>query len=225
MQPYQIFSVYVNMRSIRNYISIIILAIVSLNSIDVKAQSRQDEEDYNALFKLKNIRGYAGFTAGVLNIEGDNITAKTGGSVAVILNHRLALGVTGSGFAGFQNTVIDNKKYSMVGGYGGLLIEPIIFPKRVVHLSFPIAFGGGENQYFKDSLGYRDWDHNYRDEFVQDFIYIEPGINLEFNLTKFMRFGITSSYMFTNTINTSPMDVTQLDGFSIAANLKLGWFK
>ena len=207
------------MKSIRN--SIITLALLLGLSPAASAQ----QEEYQSIFSFKNTRGYVGIHAGTLATEGSSLIAKTGGSAAIIFNHRLALGVTGTGFIGFQNTLVNNVEHSMTGGYGGLLIEPILGSRKRVHLSFPISFGVGENQYFKDSLGYREWDWNYRDEFVQDFVYIEPGVNVEFNLTKFMRFGITGSYMLTEVINTTPVASTQLDGLSLSANLKFGWFK
>ncbi len=174
---------------------------------------------------LNNIRGYASIHGGGMNMKGNHLIVKTGGTVAAIFNHKLALGVTGTGFLGFQNTIINGEHHSMAGGYGGLHIEPIFFSKKAIHFSFPLSIGGGENQYFKDSLGYEGWENLYTDEFVQDFVYIEPGMNVEVNLTKFIRFGITGSYIFTNVINTTPIAKSQLDGLSVSANLKFGWFK
>ena len=137
----------------------------------------------------------------------------------------MALGASGSGFAGSQAITIQNDDYSLYGAYGGLLIEPIIFPKQAIHLSFPTAIGGGQANYFLDTLGYRNWDWYETESFYNDFVFIEPGVNIEINLTKFMRFGITGSYLITNTLNQSKINSTQLDGLSVQATLKLGWFK
>jgi hypothetical protein len=205
--------------------------LIIIASLSAKAQneenatSNSDNSEYKSLFSLKNTRGYLGIHGGGMNLQDNNLIVKTGGTVAAIFDHRLALGVTGTGFIGFQNTIINGEQHSMAGGYGGLHIEPIFFSKKAIHFSFPVSLGAGENQYFKDSEGYEGWDNLYRDEFVQDFVYIEPGVNIEVNLTKFMRFGITGSYMITDVINTTPIVKSQLDGLSIGANLKLGWFK
>jgi len=219
MQPLQTRSVYSSMKSIRN---IIIITAVALG---IYSTAQAQEEEYKSLFSLKNTRGYVGIHGGALALQNNALIATSGGSAAVIFNHKLALGFTGTGFIGFQNVTVDNTLHSMTGGYGGLLIEPILASKRAVHLSFPISLGIGENQYFQDPVGYRDWDWNYRDEFVQDFVYIQPGVNVEVNLTKFMRFGVTGSYLLTNVVNTTPVASSQLDGLSVSANLKLGWFK
>ncbi len=229
MQPLANRSVYSSMR-ITNQLVIALLITATTLSSEAQVQDNEqlaytDNNEYKSLFSLKNTRGYAGIHAGALALDGQNIIAKTGGSAAVIFNQKLAVGFTGTGFIGFQNTTLNNEDYSMTGGYGGILIEPIIGSKKAIHLSFPVSFGIGENQYFKDSLGYREWEWNYRDEFVQDFVYIEPGVNIEMNLTKFMRFGVTGSYMLTDVLNTTQVANTQLDGLSISANIKLGWFK
>ena len=225
MQPSAINLVYVNMSLLKNKLSFIPVAVLLLISTSSVAQNDTPKEEYNALFNPISIRGNLGIHAGTLNSTGSDLILKTGGSVSVILNHKLGLGVTGTGFFSSQNLSIDGSQYSMAGGYGGFLIEPILFPKQTFHVSFPIAFGAGEAAYFKDSLGYREWDYSYRNAFYNDFVFIEPGVNFEINVTKFMRFGITGSYLVTNTINTSKLPQTTLDGLSISANLKLGWFK
>ncbi|NNJ56338.1 MAG: hypothetical protein HKP14_09405, partial [Bacteroidia bacterium] len=180
---------------------------------------------FKSLFNPISVRGNIGIHGGSIRTGGESLILKSGGSASVILNHKLGLGATGTGFAGSQNITLDGDKYSMYGGYGGFLIEPILFPKQTIHVSLPISFGGGEAAYFKDSLGYREWEHSYSNSFYNDFIFIEPGINIEINVTKFMRFGITGSYLITNTLNTSKLANTELDGLSLSANLKFGWFK
>lgn len=196
-----------------------------ISSLGFGQNEEADSEEYNSLLKLKNTRGYASFHAGSLNSSDESLVLRSGGSAAVIFNHNFALGVSGTAFTGFQNTSLNGEQYSMLGGYGGLFVEPILFPKSPIHVSFPVGFGAGQNQFFKDEDGYRDWDIEYQQDYIQDFVYLEPGINLELNLTKFMRFGITGSYLVTNTLNNSPIDKKTLDGFSASANLKFGWFK
>ena len=204
---------------------ILTLALVLCFSGVALSQNSPENQEYESLFSLKNTRGYIALNVGSMNLTDDNLSARTGGTAAVIFNHKLAIGVTGSGFVGYQNTNLSSETYSVVGGYGGLLIEPIIGSHKAVHLSFPVSFGAGQSQFFKDSLGYREWDNFYRDEFVQDFIYIEPGVNVEFNLAKFMRFGVGASYMLSDLVNTTLVSTNPMDGLGFSANLKFGWFK
>ena len=214
------------MSIIKNTISTLSVVTMLLISSSTFAQKNNStDEEFNALFNPISIRGNIGIHGGTLNSTGDNLILKTGGSASVILNHKLGLGFTGTGFASSQNINLDGDQYSSYGGYGGFLIEPIILPKQTIHVSLPISFGAGEAAYFKDSLGYRDWEYSYHNSFYNDFVFIEPGINIEINVTKFMRFGITGSYLFTNTLNTSKLANTELDGLSLSANVKFGWFK
>lgn len=205
-----------------------LLVIVGLIAFTHGTQAQDivtNNSEYQSVFNPLSIRGNIGLHTGALNVTNNQLILKSGGSVAVILNHKLALGASASGFAASQAITIQNDDYSLYGAHGGLLIEPIIFPKRALHLSFPTTIGGGQANYFLDSLGYRDWDWYETESFYNDFVFIEPGVNIELNLTKFMRFGITGSYLITNTLNQSKINSTQLDGLSVQATLKLGWFK
>ncbi len=223
MQPAALFIV----NKYKNKIKLLILitCLGSFSKVTFAQDIVTNSSEYQSIFNPLSIRGNIGLHTGALNLANNQLILKSGGSIAVILNHKLALGASGSGFAGSQAISDGNYNYSLYGGYGGLLIEPIIFPKQSIHLGFPTTVGGGQANYFRDSLGYRNWDFYQDETFYNDFVFIEPGVNLELNLTKFMRFGITASYLVTNTLNRSQFTETNLDGFSVQANLKLGWFK
>ncbi len=53
----------------------------------------------------------------------------------------------GFGGTGFINDIsynnAENQYTNLTGGYGGLLLEPIILPWFPVHVSLPILFGAG----------------------------------------------------------------------------------
>jgi len=223
MQPFKLLSVNTNMNKIKLIIICIGLGILSSKSNAQDIVTANSE--YQSIFSPLSIRGNIGLHAGTLNTGSNQLILKSGGSAAIILNHKLALGASGTGFAGSQAINNGSDKYSIFGGYGGLLIEPIIFPKQAIHLSFPTTIGAGQANYFLDTIGYRDWDFYQYETFYNDFVFIEPGVNLELNLTKFMRFGVSASYLISNTLNKSQFSQTNLDGLSIQANLKLGWFK
>jgi hypothetical protein len=207
----------------KSYLSLILVVFIASTSL---AQTdNNSSEEYQSFLNPVSIRGNIGLHTGSLNTTNNKLIFKTGGSIAIILNHQLAIGAKGSGFVGSQNFKLNNTTYSTYGGYGGLLIEPILMPKKAIHVSIPVVIGAGEIQYFEDELGYRNWDHYHHEGFYNDFIFIEPGINLEANLTNFMRFGVSASYLMTNTITNSEFETTNIDGLSLEATLKFGWFK
>ena len=110
----------------------------------------------------------------------------------------------------------------IAGGYGGLFFEPIIMPKYPVHISVPVLVGVGGVAY----AIYND-NHDYNDNFVEDsevFLVLEPGIELEFNFTKFFRFAITGTYRLTSDITLENTPVDALRGFSGGVTFKFGKF-
>jgi hypothetical protein len=150
-----------------------------------------------------------------------------GGEVAWIANHGIAIGFAGRGFFSepqpyFQSS---SKEFNYSGGYGGLLIEPILFPKMPVHLSFPVILGAGG---IARSIFY-DLNYPYEttDAYVESsdaFLIIEPGAELELNIARWIRFGFGCTYRFTQGIDNNDFDDNPLDGLTTGFSLKLGKF-
>ncbi|MBN2166449.1 MAG: hypothetical protein JW717_09255 [Marinilabiliaceae bacterium] len=182
---------------------IIITISIALTSVIVIAQNETD--DIKTIFgntEYKTIGGYGALSTSYGAVNGlDAIFI--GGRGAVILNHSLALGLGGKGF--ISETINDKlleEDYEFTGGYGGFYIEPIIGAKRPLHLSFPVLIGAGGVGYIKH-WGDEDPDNDYDnyDEDSEAFFVLEPGIELELNLIKFMRIAIIGSYRYTTNIN------------------------
>ncbi|MBR9998582.1 MAG: hypothetical protein KFF73_06410 [Cyclobacteriaceae bacterium] len=117
----------------------------------------------------------------------------TGLRGAWVVNRSFCLGID-------LNGILPTTKYSgvdpvgldqaiLTGGYGGILLEPIVWSNKIVHLTFPISIGAGW-------LGYvEDWENNqyyYDGDLFDDdvFWYFEPGINVEINVARFFRAGV-----------------------------------
>ena len=95
-----------------------------------------------------------------------------------------------------EEELTDEVATNFIGGYGSLLIEPIILPRFPVHVSFPILAGVGGIAY-----SYEEWE--FRDSFVEDsdfFLVIEPGVELEFNILKHFRIAVGAYYTLTSEI-------------------------
>lgn len=159
------------------------------------------------------------------------------GRGAFIFDHSLAIGLGGYGFANNLNYDYyhgENEKHlSLAGGYGGLLIEPIIAGKSPVHLSFPVLIGAG-GVALVDMYNYDYWDQQYPQyEYAHDvFFVVEPAVELEFNLARFFRMAATASYRFTSNIDLKRSDLelssqTKADalrGFNFGLTFKFGKF-
>ena len=114
---------------------------------------------------------------------------------------------------------------NLTGGYGGILVEPIIFGRAPVHITIPIIAGVGGIAYTSNlfkQLGYNQWDSYVEDTEV--FLIAEPGVELEFNVLKFFRFSLTATYRFTSSLQLVDTHGDVLRGFSTGVNLKFGKF-
>jgi hypothetical protein len=169
---------------------------------------------------------YIGFHTDYSQV-GDYDAFGAGGSIAVIANHGLAIGVAGKGFLTepFESPASLSTKYSYSGGYGGLLIEPILFPKSPIHLSFPVILGAGGIS--KNVLYNYYYPYEYTQVEVADanaFLVAEPGVELEMNLARWLRFGVGCSYRFTTELEPVVFDTKIMDGLTAGFSLKLGIF-
>ncbi|NJM17212.1 MAG: hypothetical protein HC896_19155 [Bacteroidales bacterium] len=139
---------------------------------------------------------------------------------AVILNHGLAIGLSGTGFITAE-PYIENETgdYYLAGGYGGLLIEPILFPKFPIHLALPVTGGfGGLQEGIDNDLNPNEIDLIPGETSL--FMYVEPGLEMELNVTRFFRLAFGGYYRHTTAIDISNVPANVLNGFSGAVTLK-----
>ncbi len=173
-----------------------------------------------------NVGFYFGFHSEYSQIAGYDAFG-AGGTFALIINHGLALGFSGKGFFSetYEKSSNKNTTYNYSGGYGGILIEPIIFPKFPVHVSFPILLGGGGIA--RSVLTDYYYPYEYTDMHVENteaFLIAEPGMEIEFNVARWLRLGLTGSYRFTTLFATSSFETNPMNGFTAGFSLKFGKF-
>jgi hypothetical protein len=174
----------------------------------------------------RNVGFYFGFHSEYSQIAGHDAFG-AGGTFAMIANHGLAIGFSGKGFFTEPFEIIHgtNTSYSYTGGYGGILIEPIIFPKFPVHVSFPILLGGGGIA--RSVLYDYYYPYEYTEVIIEDaeaFMIAEPGVEIEFNVTRWLRMGLGASYRFTTTFEPSAYESNPLNGFTGGFSMKFGKF-
>jgi hypothetical protein len=215
----------------------LLLLFLGLASLHLRAQEEPSEKD-NAQIKTlfnadKSVGGYAGIVARYSDI-GPNPGMVLGARGCFIAGHRLAIGLAGNALIG--DKVLNDRLQldgSFSGGYGGLLIEPILFPKFPVHISIPIVMGAGgisystknqDNTFVLFGSGSNTVDS-------KSFFILEPGVELEINVLKFFRLAVGGYYRYTNNINLRYDNSTDLiakadflRGFSAGITLKMGKF-
>lgn len=187
-----------------------IMLCLFVSGVIAFGQKTENDQQIRTIFggpEVKSIGGYGAMEVGYTTINKlDAIYFGARGSV--VINHMLALGLGGKGF--ITNPVYDvniGQDYEFAGGYGGFYIEPILKGNNPVHVSFPILIGAGGIGYLKHWGDYgHSYDYNNVDEDSYAFFVFEPGVELEFNIIRWMRVALVGSYRFTSDVKLKYKD-------------------
>ena len=140
----------------------------------------------------------------------------------------------GVGAAASTNNISVPKQFStapltnMSWQYGqfGLVTEYVFWSNRVVHFNVSLFNGGGFTvQYERERWDH--WDDNYDDDLEHDenFFYVmEPGVQLEVNVLKWLRLSPGISYRKTFGSDGIGLDDDALSDWSYNIALKIGRF-
>jgi len=141
-----------------------------------------------------------------------------GGHGGVIFNSYFYLGLGAYGLVTTQNIATDpfGASLDMQMGYTGLMLAMNVMPKKVVHFSIPLFVGVGNIVMEKENARLEN----------SPFIIIEPGLQLEVNLVRFMKIGLGGSYRMVrgSSLNNDITDAS-LSDWSGNFSLIFGKFK
>jgi len=167
--------------------------------------------------------GYGGPVLTYSRIQGRDAVF-FGGRGGWLVNHRFVFGAGGFALVtrmpppeGAPATVEDLRTEF---GYGGLWLEYILFPDKIVHASFGTLLGGGAVAYSR----IRRTDRQDR-QVESDVVFaIEPVVSAELNLTRFFRLGAGVGYRHVGSVDLTGMRQEDLSGFTGSVMLKFGKF-
>ncbi|MBX2828432.1 MAG: hypothetical protein KTR22_09720 [Flavobacteriaceae bacterium] len=202
------------------------IGLIILASIAGWSQTTETD-DYVEFDDRKNVvHGvYLGFSGqyGQVNSEG---TVFGTFKLAYVANQQLEIGFAATGFFNDRPNnrpdLFDGDKIALVGGYAGFHVEPILFGKRFISVSFPLLVGGGLATYTGVDTLENDEDLN-EDDF-DDFFIVEPGVNILYNLTRYTQLETGIRYRITSDYNLPPFGKDNLNGISVVFGLKVGIF-
>ena len=141
-----------------------------------------------------------------------------GAKVAYVANQQFEVGLAAVGFYSQQDLMPDN---GIVGVYGGLHIEPILFSKSKFNLSFPFLIGGGALDYLNGEI---EDEHTDIEEWDAFFV-AEPGVNLLYNISRYIQIEVGAKYRFTSNVNLPSYPISRINGFSAGLGIKFGRFQ
>jgi hypothetical protein len=196
----------------RPYAAALALSAAVFSSSLVEAQA-QPETLFSGVSRVSGWGGplvrvgdFAGKTAGFVGGRGG---VQLGGSFTI----------AGMG-AGLVNDNIREPGASgrqLTMGYGGLYLEQMIAPNRLVHLSVGTLLGAGGASWI-DRLDRRMQTP------TDGFFVVEPEIALEVNVTRFFRIGVTGSYRSISGLGLPGLAADQLSGPTGGLSFKFGKF-
>jgi hypothetical protein len=196
------------------------------NDNPVEKQKRNPGDVQTLFSPHSGSGGYGALTIGYTNINSRDAILM-GGRGEWVVGHGFGLGLGGYGFINDPvYNPLDQLNYSLAGGYGGLVVEPIIMGWFPVHLSFPILIGAGGVASTTYSTDWND-PYQYADGYVEEataFFVAEASVEVEFNLVRFFRLAVFGSYRFTSDIIMANTPVDALRGWSAGMTFKFGSF-
>ena len=204
-----------------------IITIVMLQAVTLAASAQDD--DVKTLFsKDSEIRGFGAFDMKLTDFH-DEKALFLGGYGGVILNKHFMFGGGGYGLttkndfevAGENGTT---QKLNLYGGYGGLMLGYIIAPKEVIHISFPVLIGAGGVEVTDDSRPVVD-DQRATIERSAFFV-VEPTLEIEMNVARFLRIAIGGGYRFIQGVDLDVNNISNddLSSWTAGISFKAGKF-
>jgi len=218
------------MKKIAAIITVMALAVPTLLGQQEESPTGKQQRNPGEVQTVFNPRagsgGYGAFSIGYTQINGRDALLM-GGRGEWVIGHGFGLGLGGWGFVNDPVYVAsEDLNYSLGGGYGGLMMEPILFGWFPVHVSFPILIGGGgvsSFSYVSDPYDpYEYYPANFEESAA--FFVTEVGMEIEFNLVRFFRLSIFGTYRYVPDLNMANASPDALRGWNVGMTFKFGSF-
>jgi hypothetical protein len=211
----------------KQFVLFLTLIIVGVASHSAQAQ---DDEIHTVFKGPQKTTAYGALTNKFTTIDGEyvNLAGVYGG---VYINRRVMIGI---GAAASTNEVPVPSQFSAIDGRQlsyqyvqfGLFTEFVAGSNRSIHPVFQLFAGPGMTAQY-DRQTWEDWDHGDDQDGHHDenwFMVAEPGVQLEINVFKWMRFSPGVSYRFAYGNESEGLSDSKLSGASLNLSLKFGRF-
>ena len=147
---------------------------------DVNAQENNDQIEFND--NQKSIHGIYFGVGGYYGAINKKDTYATAVKFAYVANQQFEIGFGATGFYTDKNKQgLSKTDNDAVGVYEGFHLEPILFSKSKVNLSFPLLIGAGALTVIQNN------NSIYEDEDWNPVFVLEPGASITYNINKFIQ--------------------------------------
>lgn len=207
-------------------INCLLLAFITIVSINT-GFAQEDEDEIKSIFNSgTELKGFGAIEFKLSPIADQNAFL-VGGSGGVTVNKYLTFGIAGYGIG--SKVTVENQinpggnDLRLYGGYGGLLLGFNIFPRQVIHVSFPVVLGAGSVELEDPSFFSNSSDPEFTVE-RSSFFVAEPQVFMEINVTRFFRFDIGAGYRFVEGLSTESLSNEDMTNWTAVVALKFGSF-
>ena len=211
----------------------LLLALLTLSSVYSQkyadTYSPEDDKVKSLLGKGNDLNGFGALDLKVGDFVGERALL-AGAYGGFIVNRRYLFGLAGYGlvtnveFDGSIPGQEDVKKLNLHGGYGGVLIGVTIAPRELIHVSIPIVLGAGSWEVVdKDFFVNNPADSEFTVENSVFFV-VEPGLELEFNITKYFRIGAGATYRYIAGTELDNINDDDTTGINAILSFRFGRF-
>lgn len=211
------------------FITIILFASIQVLAQQYTDNPQQKDEVKSLLNRDNEITGFGNVDFRLSSIK-DKQTLIMGANGGVVINRKVMLGLAGYGitskvdFDGIVPGTTTNDQLNLYGGYGGIVLGMMVASKQVVHLNFPIILAAGNLEISDDDFfNTGGSDRSYVLESSKFFV-IEPGAQLELNISKTFRIGLGGAYRLVRALELENVSDSELSGFSGVLSFKFGGF-
>lgn len=190
--------------------SVFVLAAASSTALAEEVPPAASVSDRRSLVAVTGV--YVAPTGGFTSLDGRKAYV-AGLRGAVMLNHRLGLGLAGN-FVGTDRTSFARDEVRDVGAYGGLYVQYVLDASELLHAYADTTIGAGS--FCRRSAG------DACDE--RDFAVIEPTLNLEVNVARNVRLAVGVGYRFAIAEDGPGLSSGDLSGTVARTSLSIGVF-
>lgn len=216
----------------KNQLQVLSLIVFVFASTSLAAQEGpSDNSQIQSLFQThrQSSGGYGAITNKFTYIDGHyaNLVGVYGGWY---VNHSFLLGISAAGLTNdikvpFEHRAQPLDDLSYMYGQVGMMTEYVVASNRAVHVAFNLFTGAGFTFQYERDNWHDDNEFDFDDGNDEDWFFVaEPGVQVEINLFKWMRFSPGISYRAVLNSNARGLSDSKLSDISYNATLKFGKF-
>ncbi len=211
------------------------IKVIIITALITQTAVAQDETSKQTLLsgKIQKIGIIASLSGQYVSLTG-GFRPATGGSLSLLFNEKFSIGLGGYHVQN-PNAVVGD--LTTRGSVGGLQLQYITKPSKLVHVAFPLLIGvgyassdtltsrgerGNKGKRGKNDWG--GWDVSKSSSNNATFGVIQPGINVEVNVLKYLSIYAGANYRIALNSSSTILPNNKLSGLGLEVGVKGGLF-